>query len=85
MNFNDKQIKEFINLWLAISEGYSMLSLKAIRNINRFLVPQQGNNLYRGFIYTEAALLGKIPEILGLELWNKYEREIIGSISECTT
>lgn len=85
MNFNDKQIKEFINLWLAISEGYSMLSLKAIRNINRFLVPQQGNDLYREFIYTEAALLGKIPEILGLELWNKYEREIIGSISECTT
>lgn len=83
LNFNDKQIKEFINLWLAISEGYSMLSLKAIRNINRFLVPQQGNDLYRGFIYTEAALLGKIPEILGLELWNKYEREIIGTISEC--
>lgn len=81
LHFDDKQAKSLVNLWIAIPQGYSMLSLKAIRNINQFLVPKIGNELYKGFIYTEAALLGKIPEILGTELWQKNETEILESIS----
>lgn len=81
LHFDDKQTKSLLNLWVAIPQGYSMLSLKAIRNINQFLVPSIENKLYKGFIYTESALLGKIPEILGTELWKENEKEIIESTS----
>jgi len=81
LNFDDKQVKSLVNLWIAIPQGYSMLSLKAIRNINQFLVPNIENELYKGFIYTEAALLGKIPEVLGRELWQENEKELLESIS----
>ncbi len=81
LNFDDKRTKSLVNLWIAIPQGYSMLSLKAIRNINQFLAPKIEDELYKGFIYTEAALLGKIPEILGIELWQENEREVLESIS----
>ena len=81
LQFDDKQSKSLINLWVAIPQGYSMLSLKAIRNINQFLVPKTDNKLYKGFIYTESALLGKLPEIMGGELWKENENEILESIS----
>ncbi|MCE5178218.1 MAG: hypothetical protein LLF81_03610 [Porphyromonadaceae bacterium] len=81
LNYNDKQIKSFVNLWIAIPQGYSLLSLKAIRNINQFLEPKAENELYKGFIYTESALLGKIPEILGEDIWKENEKDILRSIS----
>lgn len=81
LQFDDKQAKSLINLWVAIPQGYSMLSLKAIRNINQFLVPKTDNKLYKGFIYTESALLGKLPEIMGDELWKENENEVLDSIS----
>jgi CRISPR-associated endonuclease Csn1 len=81
LQFDDKQTKSFINLWVAIPQGYSMLSLKAIRNINQFLMPKIDNKLYKGFIYTESALLGKLPEILGDDLWKENENEILKSIT----
>lgn len=70
--FDDKKTKSFINLWVAIPQGYSMLSLKAIRNINRFL--------NRGLIYSEAVLLAKIPEIIGEEKWVNIKDECISNI-----
>jgi CRISPR-associated endonuclease Csn1 len=82
LHLNDKQTKSFVNLWAAVPQGYSMLSLKAIRDINRFLTPKVDNGLYKGFIYTEAALLAKIPEILGEYLWSEYEKEILESIRD---
>jgi len=81
LRFDDKQTKSLVNLWVAIPQGYSMLSIKAIRNINQFLVPIIENQLYKGFIYTESALLGKIPEIMGIDLWKENEKEILESIS----
>ncbi len=81
LKFDNKQTKSLVNLWVAIPQGYSMLSLKAIKNINRFLVPKRENKLYKGFIYTEAALLGKMPEILSEDLWGENEKEILESIS----
>jgi len=68
--------KAFLNLWLAMPQGYSMLSLKAIKNINRFL--------QKGLIYTDATLLAKLPEILGEDLWNKNEKLILNNIKEIT-
>lgn len=38
------QEKKFLNLWMNIPQGYAMLSLKAIRNINRFLVPKENKD-----------------------------------------
>ncbi len=81
LKFDDKQVKQFLNLWIAIPQGYAMLSLKAIRNINRFLVPKRDNPLYKGHIYTEAALLGKMPEILGEKQWADNEKSILGAIN----
>ncbi len=81
LKFDDKQVKQFLNLWIAIPQGYAMLSLKAIRNINRFLVPKRNNPLYKGYIYTEAALLGKMPEILGEKQWADNEKSILGAIN----
>ena len=75
------QEKKFLNLWMNIPQGYAMLSLKAIRNINRFLVPKENNPLYKGYIYTEATLFAKIPDILGEKLWQKSESDILRSLN----
>ena len=58
LGWNDEQTKKFIRLWSAIRQGYAMLSLKAITNINRML-------LY-GLKYSDAVLLAKIPDIVKL-------------------
>ena len=84
LNFDDKQTKSLVNLWVAIPQGYSMLSLKAIRNINRFLVLDINKEGYNGLIYTDAALLAKIPEIIGEKLWKENEQLFFGSISDLT-
>ncbi|MEL5895716.1 type II CRISPR RNA-guided endonuclease Cas9 [Bacteroides sp. GD17] len=81
LGLDDKQVRQFLNLWIAIPQGYSMLSIKAIRNINNFLVPKKGNPLYKGYIYIEAALLAKIPEIAGQRLWEDNEKSILESIN----
>lgn len=70
LNLDKKQTNSFLKAWLSIPQGYSMLSLKAIKNINIFLRD--------GHIYSEAVLLAKIPEIIGIELWKENE-EIINN------
>ncbi len=82
LNLDDKKTKSLINLWIAIPQGYSMLSLKAIRNINRFLIPNVNKEGYNGLIYTDAALLAKIPEILGEKLWAENEFLFFNSINK---
>ena len=74
--FNEKETKSLVNLWVAIPQGYSMLSLKAIRNINKFLK--------KGLIYTDAVLLAKLPEILGDEEWKEKEKLFLDEISKLT-
>ena len=54
--WDDEQTKKLIRLWSTICQGYAMLSLKAIRNINKMLS--------RGMIYSDAVLLAKIPDIV---------------------
>ncbi len=50
-----------------------MLSLNAINKINKFL--------QKGLIYTEAALLANIPEMIGKKLWESHEQFLLDSIS----
>ncbi len=63
------QVKELVKLWDTIQEGYAMLSIKAMRNINYFL--------HRGLVYSDAVALAKVPECLGESLYNEHEDEII--------
>lgn len=66
--------KGMMGLWNAIQQGYANLSLKAIRNINRFL--------RLGLIYTDAALLAKIPDIVGAEIWNQCETQLLDCLEQ---
>lgn len=70
----EKEEEKFVDLWYKMPAAYGMLSLHAINKINRFL--------QKGFIYTEAVLLAKMPEILGEEFWNKNEANIIGYVGK---
>lgn len=71
----DKQVL-VKRLWSDIAgrQGYSALSVKAIDNINRFLV--------KGLMYTDSVLLAKLPDIFG-EKWNdEVENDLTSSISQ---
>lgn len=61
---NDAQLDTTLltRLFNTISAGYASLSLKAIRNINRFLL--------KGMLYNDACLFAKLPDILG-DKWNE--------------
>lgn len=55
--FDDKAIDCFCKLWASIEQGYTTLSLKALRNINRFLE--------YGLKTADAIFLAKVPDIIG--------------------
>jgi len=80
LNFSlsDDQIKELKTLWNSFPVGYGSLSIKAIKNILPFLK--------EGLIYTEAVLLGKIPDVIGKEKFSQNESfiktRIRGAIEE---
>ena len=57
LNWDDKQSKLLVQLWGAIPQGYAMLSLKAIKRINKMLL--------RGLKYSDAVLMAKLPDIIG--------------------
>jgi len=67
LELDDEKTKKFITAWKACPDGYSMLSLNAIKKINVFL--------REGFIYTEAVLLANIPEIIGKDNWGIEENQ----------
>lgn len=71
LHFNDNQTDELIRICDNIQQGYGMLSLKATKNINRFL--------QKGLIYTDAVLLAKLPEIFK-DKWSEIEGSIISQI-----
>lgn len=75
LGLDENKSKKFVVAWKACPEGYAMLSLSVIKKINIFLRD--------GFIYTEAVLLAKIPEIIGENIWEIKENQnlIKGSIS----
>lgn len=71
LHFDDNQTKQLVRIFGAIQQGYGMLSLKAVKNINRFL--------QKGLIYTDAVLLAKLPDIFKDE-WKNVEKDVIAEI-----
>ena len=69
--FDKERTKQLVRIYGAIQQGYGMLSLKAIKNINRFLE--------KGLIYSDAVLLAKLPEIFG-EKWASVEESVINHL-----
>lgn len=74
LKLDPEKVKQFIIAWNSLPEGYGMLSLYAIKKINKFLK--------KGLIYTEAVLLANIPEILGKAVWDESEAFLLKSIGE---
>lgn len=68
LDFDEQKTNDMYRMWGKTSTGYAMLSLKAIRNINRFLG--------QGFIYSDAVLLAKVPEIIGEGNWKEHSKQI---------
>ena len=58
LGWDDNATDKLCKLWAAIDQGYTTLSLKAIRNINRMLV--------YGLKASDAVFLAKIPDITGM-------------------
>ena len=71
LDWDEEKTKLLLRLWSSLQQGYAMLSLKAINNINFMLT--------RGLKYSDAVLLAKTPEIIGTDkvkisdLINDYE------------
>lgn len=74
LGFNETQAKEMTRMWSSMQDGYTTLSLKAIRNILPFL--------RKGMIYSEAVSLAKIPDIIGKENWAEKRDEILSAIND---
>lgn len=68
LNADDETTKKLVSLWGKISTDYASLSLKAIRNILRML--------QEGYIYSDAVLLAKLPDIFG-ENWDEVRVAIL--------
>lgn len=58
LKFDDKATDTLCKLWASIEQGYTSLSLKALRNINRFLE--------YGLKTADAIFLAKVPDIVGV-------------------
>lgn len=61
-------------LWENIQDGYSNLSLCALRKINPFLE--------RGYKYSDAVMLANLPTIMGKEAFEQHEQEILHLIED---
>ena len=71
LHFDDNQAKQLVRIFGKIQQGYSMLSLKAIKNINRFLQD--------GLIYSDAVLLAKLPYIFK-DKWTDSKEDVINHL-----
>lgn len=76
LKFDETNQVKLASLYNKIEQGYAKISLKSIRNINRFLE--------RGIIYSHAVLLAKLPEIFG-DSWSDLEDNVHQSIARLTT
>lgn len=65
--------KKMTQLWGSIGDGYAMLSLKAINNINYFL--------RQGLIYSDAAVMAKLPDVFK-ENWAELEDTLVGMLPQ---
>lgn len=68
LHADDEITKKIVSLWGKITTDYASLSLKAIRNILRML--------QEGYIYSDAVLLAKLPDIFGNN-WDKVKNAIL--------
>lgn len=69
LHFDDKKLKELRTLWKKTPDGYSNLSLKAIRRINVML--------RQGMGYSDAVMFAKVPDIIGRERYAEIEDSIM--------
>ena len=76
LKFDETNQVKLASLYNKIEQGYAKISLKSIRNINRFLE--------RGIIYSHAVLLAKLPEIFG-DSWSDLEDNVHQSIARLAT
>lgn len=58
LGWDDEKAKLLVRVWSSMSQGYGMLSLKAIKNINKMLE--------HGLKYSDAVMLAKVPDIVRL-------------------
>lgn len=61
-------------LWEAIQDGYSSLSLCALKKINPFLE--------KGYKYSDAVMLANLPTIMGKEVFEQNEQTVLCLIEE---
>lgn len=69
LQLDEEKARQWLHAWNALPIGYGMLSLNAIRKINRFLE--------KGYLYTEAVLLANVPAVIGEDIWSRNENEIL--------
>lgn len=74
LNFSENQVKELVTLFKSFPAGYANFSLKAINKILPFL--------RKGMIYTDAVILAKIPDLLGVTIFEDNQEEIIEAIQK---
>ena len=65
---DEQTTNKLVALWGNITTDYASLSLKAIRNILRML--------QEGYIYSDAVMLAKLPDIFG-DNWNQVKETIL--------
>lgn len=88
LRWEPEKAKLLVRLWSSMSQGYAMLSLKAIRSINR--------TLEMGLKYSDAVMLAKVPDIVSvadidisslhkiycqIESSNRQKKTVIGIIN----
>ena len=69
LKWDDVKTSQLLRIWGDIREGYAMLSLKAIKNINYFL--------RKGLGYSDSVMLAKLPDIIGREQWIAQENKLL--------
>lgn len=76
LKFSDDEISKLKGIFNNIEQGYANLSIKAIRKINVYLT--------KGYIYSHAVLLAKLPDIFG-EKWQDVSTDIGEYIADLTS
>jgi len=76
LHWDDAKAKQLVKLWSNIKQGYGMLSRKAMFNINRMLS--------LGFDNTDAILLAKIPDLVGVKAWENNEDNVRDILTKYT-
>lgn len=69
LNLPPVKVNSMGALWENIQDGYSNLSLCALRKINPFLE--------RGYKYSDAVMLANLPTIMGKEAFEQHEQKIL--------